>query len=225
MPVFPNTDQTPSEFGMNSKWIAVSFSVATLVLSGCASMNGDQCLTSDWQAIGFEDGSRGYSASRLGNHRKACAKHGVTPDFEAYQAGHDKGLNTYCQPSRGFSLGNNGGTYNGVCSAHREGDFIDAFNTGHKLYSLRSRVNTANSQIQRKRQHLASNAELMTDKEVALISPDTSIEGRIRIIADLKDISEENGQLEAEIDQLIDDRARHELELSSYEALIADAGY
>ncbi len=210
---------------MNSKWIALLFSLATLALGGCASMNGDQCLTSDWKAIGFEDGSRGYSASRLGNHRKACAKHGVTPDFEAYQAGHGKGLDTYCQPSRGFSLGNNGGTYNGVCSAHREGDFIDAFNTGHKLYSLRSRVYTASNQIDRKRQHLASNEELIRDKEVALISPDTSIESRIRIIADLKDISEENGHLEAEIYQLIDDRARHELELASYEALIADSGY
>ena len=210
---------------MNSKRIALLFSLATLALSGCASMNSDQCLTSDWKAIGFEDGSRGYSANRLGNHRKACAKHGVTPDFEAYQAGHAKGLDTYCQPSRGFSLGNNGGTYNGICSAHREGDFIDAFNTGHKLYSLRSRVYTAGNQIDRKRQHLASNAELMRDKEVALISPDTSIEGRIRIIADLKDISEENGRLEAEIDHLIDDRARHELELASYEALIADSGY
>ena len=210
---------------MNSKRIALLFSLATLALSGCASMNGDQCLTSDWKAIGFEDGSRGYSASRLGNHRKACAKHGVTPDFEAYQAGHGKGLDTYCQPSRGFSLGNNGGTYNGVCSAHREGDFIDAFNTGHKLYSLRSRVYTASNQIDRKRQHLASNEELIRDKEVALIPPDTSIESRIRIIADLKDISEENGHLEAEIYQLIDDRARHELELASYEALIADSGY
>ena len=54
---------------MNSKWIALLFSLATLALGGCASMNGDQCLTSDWKAIGFEDGSRGYSASRLGNHR------------------------------------------------------------------------------------------------------------------------------------------------------------
>jgi len=210
---------------MNSKWIALLFSLATLVLSGCASMNADQCLTSDWQAIGFEDGSRGYPASRLGNHRKACAKHGVTPDFAAYQAGHDEGLDTYCQPSRGFSLGNNGGSYNGVCAAHREGDFIDAYNTGHQLYKLRSQVNFASSQIDSKRQQLADNKELMKDEEIALISPDTTIEDRIRIVADLKDISAANGQLEAEIDQLIDLRARQQLELASYEALVADSGY
>jgi hypothetical protein len=195
------------------------------MLSGCATMSGDECATSDWQAIGFEDGSRGYSADRLGNHRKACAKHGVTPDFQAYQTGHDQGLNTFCQPSRGFSLGSNGGSYNGVCAAHREGDFVDAYNSGYHLYNLRSRVNSANSQINYKKRELDNNQKLMTDKEVALISPDTATEERIRIIADLKDLSEDNGQLEAEIDHLIHDRAKHEHELESYERILADSGY
>ena len=210
---------------MKSKWIVILGSLAVLMLSGCATMSGDECATSDWQAIGFEDGSRGYSADRLGNHRKACAKHGVTPDFQAYQTGHDQGLNSFCQPSRGFSLGSNGGSYNGVCAAHREGDFVDAYNSGYHLYNLRSRVNSASSQINYKQRELDNNQKLMTDKEVALISPDTATEDRIRIIADLKDLSEDNGQLEAEIDQLIHDRAKHEHELESYERILADTGY
>ena len=210
---------------MTNKWSAVLVSLAVLALSGCASMSGDECMTSDWQAIGFEDGSRGYSADRLGNHRKACAKHGVTPDFQAYQTGHDQGLVSFCQPSRGFSLGANGGSYNGVCAAHREGDFVDAYNSGYHLYNLRSRVNSASSQINYKERELENNHKSMTDKEVALIAPDTSTEDRIRIVADLKDLAEENGQLEAEIDQLIHDRAKHEHELHSYEAILADSGY
>jgi hypothetical protein len=210
---------------MKSKWMVILGSLAVLMLSGCATMSGDECATSDWQAIGFEDGSRGYSADRLGNHRKACAKHGVTPDFQAYQTGHDQGLNSFCQPSRGFSLGSNGGSYNGVCAAHREGDFVDAYNSGYHLYNLRSRVNSASSQINYKKNELENNEKSMTEKEVALISPDTLIEERIRIIADLKNISEDNGQLEAEIDQLIHDRAKHEHELESYEAILANSGY
>ena len=210
---------------MKSKWMVILGSLAVLMLSGCATMSGDECATSDWQAIGFEDGSRGYSADRLGNHRKACAKHGVTPDFQAYQTGHDQGLNSFCQPSRGFSLGSNGGSYNGVCAAHREGDFVDAYNSGYHLYNLRSRVNSASSQINYKKSELENNEKSMTEKEVALVSPDTLIEERIRIIADLKDLSEDNGQLEAEIDQLIHDRAKHEHELESYEAILANSGY
>jgi hypothetical protein len=210
---------------MNSKWIVVTSSLALLLLGGCATMSSEECVTSDWQAIGFEDGSRGYSADRLGKHRKACAKHGVTPDFQAYQTGHDKGLERFCIPSRGFNLGSNGGSYNGVCAAHREGDFIDAYNSGYHLYNLRSRVNSASSQISTKRHQLEHNNEVMTDKGVALVAPDTPTEDRIRIVADLKNLAETNGQLEAEIDQLIHDRAGHEHELESYEAILADSGY
>jgi hypothetical protein len=210
---------------MNSKWIVITTSLTVLLLSGCATMSGDECVTSDWHAIGFEDGSRGYSADRLGNHRKACAKHGVTPDFQAYQTGHDQGLERFCIPSRGFSLGSNGGSYNGVCAAHREGDFIDAYNSGYHLHNLRSRVNSASSQISHKQNELENNDEAMKDKEVALIAADTSIEDRIRILADLKDLAETNGQLDAEIDQLIHDRAEHRHELESYEAMLADSGY
>jgi hypothetical protein len=188
-------------------------------------MSGDECVTSDWQAIGFEDGSRGYSADRLGNHRKACAKHGITPDFQAYQTGHDQGLVNYCQPSRGFSVGSNGGSYNGVCAGHREGDFVDAYNSGYHLYNLRSRVNSASSQISYKRRELDNNEKMMVEKEVALIAPDTTTEDRIRMIVELKEIAENNGELESEIDQLIHDRARHEHELESYEAILADTGY
>ena len=210
---------------MNSRWFTVILVMTMSVLAGCASMSGDECATSDWHAIGFEDGSRGYNANRLGNHRKACAKHGVTPDFQAYHTGHDQGLGHYCQPSRGFTLGSNGGSYNGVCSSHREGEFVDAYNSGYHLYNLRSRVNSANSQIYNKRHALEHNEELMLEKELALIAPDTTTVDRIRIIAELKDLSEANGHLEAEISQLIEERAHHEHELASYEATLASSAY
>ena len=34
-------------------------SLITLALSGCATMNEQQCLVSDWRSVGFEDGARG----------------------------------------------------------------------------------------------------------------------------------------------------------------------
>ena len=132
---------------MNSKLSLLLLTVVFAGLSGCASMSGDECMTSDWSAIGYEDGARGYTTDRLGKHRKACAKHGVTPDFSAYQSGRDQGLVEYCQPGRGFSVGVNGGSYNGVCSISQEANFLDAYNAGYHLYSLRSRVNNATSSI------------------------------------------------------------------------------
>lgn len=210
---------------MINKRLTVLISLAVLALGGCATMNGDECATSDWQSIGFEDGSRGYLADRIGSHRKACAKYGVTPDLQEYQIGHEQGLDNFCQPSRGFSLGVNGGSYNGVCAAHQEADFVDAYNSGYHLYNLRSRVSVANSQIGYKQRELDNIEELIKDKEVVLIAAETSTEDRVRIVADLKDLAAETGQLDAEIDQLIRDRARFEQDLISYEAVLADTGH
>lgn len=89
-------------------------------LHGCAGMNSEECLSTDWSTIGYEDGANGYTGDRIGNYRKACGKHGVTPDLVAYQQGREQGLSEYCQPGRGFAVGSSGGQYRGVCDANQE---------------------------------------------------------------------------------------------------------
>ena len=69
---------------MNSKWISISALLVFAGLGGCASMSSEECENSDWRAVGYEDGSNGYSTDRFGGRRKACAKHGITADFQAY---------------------------------------------------------------------------------------------------------------------------------------------
>ena len=199
--------------------------LAIAALGGCATMSGDECLTSDWEAIGYEDGARGYTMDYLGQRRKACAKHGVTPDFAAYKSGREQGLAEYCQPGRGFNVGASGGRYNGVCSAHREGDFLDAYNAGYHLYTLRSNVNRATSAINARERELDRIKEDMSAKEAALISDETTAEERVVLLLDLKDMSERTGQLEAEIKDLYDERARHQVELENYQVGLMDYGY
>jgi len=210
---------------MNNSIVRLILLAGLTALSGCASMSEEECLVSDWQAVGFEDGSRGYTADHFGEHRKACAKHGVAPDFAAYRAGHREGLRDYCQPSRGFNLGAAGGHYNGMCESDLEPQFLDAYHSGEQLYSLRSNVNATNYDINSRKKEIARLEGLIRDKQAALISPETSTEDRVMILADLKDISEDIGQLEAEIVELSEDRVIYEQQLASYEAVLADAGY
>ncbi|HNR23202.1 MAG TPA: DUF2799 domain-containing protein [Steroidobacteraceae bacterium] len=68
-------------------------------------MSGNECRTVDWRTIGYEDGVAGHSGDRVAQHRRACAKHGVTPDLAQYQDGRSEGLREYCQPSNGFRVG------------------------------------------------------------------------------------------------------------------------
>jgi len=199
--------------------------LATLVMSGCASMSSEECALSDWSAVGYEDGSRGYTTERFSSRRKACAKHGVTADFRAYQEGRDEGLVEFCQPSRGYNLGVNGGTYNGVCDVALEEEFLDAYRVGNQLYGLRANVNSANSRIASRERELDRIEKEIRAKEALLIGEETTIEDRVLLLADLKSLSERTGELETEIEGLVQDRARHEYELANYENTVAAYGF
>ena len=198
---------------------------AALMLGGCASMSADECLLSDWQTIGYEDGSRGYTSDRLGQHRKACAKHGVAPDFDEYRAGREAGLREFCQPARGFNLGASGGHYNGVCAADQEAYFLDAYRRGQHLHALRSNVQASNYAISARESELERVGQQIRDTQAALINPETPPEERVMLLVDLQELSEESGRLEAEIIDLIEERADHENELANYQAVLADSGY
>ena len=196
-----------------------------LVISGCASMSSEECIVTDWSAVGYEDGARGYTSDRFAKHRKACAKHGVAADFGTWQQGRERGLVEYCQPGRGFDVGVSGGRYNGVCSIDLEPAFLDAYNAGYHLYTLRSNVNRANSAIHARERELENVEDEIRQNEAALIDSETTTEQRILLLADLKDLSERTGELEAEIRELYADRARYQAELDNYQASVDHYGF
>ena len=210
---------------MNTNWKVLGMAFAALVVGGCAGMSDEECLATDWTAVGYEDGARGYTTERFSRHRQACAKHGITADFGAYQAGRDQGLVEYCQPGRGYNVGVSGGRYYGVCHADLEQDFLDAYNAGYHLYTLRANVNRANANISAKERELENVQDEIRAKEAMLIAPDTTVEDRILVLADLKELSERTGYLEAEIQVLYEERARSQAELDNYQASVVDFGY
>lgn len=210
---------------MKAEWKLVLALGIAFALGGCATMSGEECMATDWSAVGYEDGARGYTSDRFATHRKACAKHGVTADFGAYQSGREQGLREYCQPGRGFDVGASGGRYYGVCDVQLEGDFLDAYNAGAQLYSLRSNVNRANAEINARERELEELRDQMKQNELLLVDDETTMEQRIVLLADLKEMSERKGRLEAEIRDLYDARARHQSELEAYQVAVADFGY
>ena len=210
---------------MSSKWTNTLVVLALVGLSGCASMNAEECAATDWTAIGYEDGSRGYTADRFGNHRQACAKHGITPDFQAYMNGRSQGLESFCQPGRGFSYGANGGRYYGVCGADMEPGFLEAYRAGNKLYTLRSNVNAVNSEIYAAEDALEHTKSRIVAAELLLINSETTTDERVALLAELKQLSDHKGDLKAQIKLLIADRARFEQDLQYYEQTVAAYGY
>jgi Protein of unknown function (DUF2799) len=202
---------------------AVHFSLvgAVLLLSGCASMNANECRNSEWRTIGYEDGVAGRPADRIGQHRKACAKYGVSPDFDRYQLGRDEGLRVYCQPANGFRVGEQGNEYGGVCPEHLENAFLNGYTAGHHLFTLQSRVTHTTNEIEAKRHELKQTEEKIAKKSEAIVSSTTSADERSKALVDTKQLAERKGRLKEEIHQLEQDKAHFEAELDDFRATVA----
>ncbi|MEP1446213.1 MAG: DUF2799 domain-containing protein [Paraglaciecola sp.] len=113
----------------------------TVLLSNCANMNESDCLTADWQLIGFEDGSLGKNESHVSQHRKDCSEHGVTPDLGMYRQGHFEGSKQFCTTRNGFNRGLKGQEYNRNCPQQFEEAFLTGFTDGQNLYGLKKLLN------------------------------------------------------------------------------------
>lgn len=185
--------------------------LCTLLISGCATMNEDECVTADWYSIGLEDGAAGQHITRLGAHREACAKYGITPHGESYQAGYNEGLNTFCRQSNGFQKGKSGYNYTGICPEHLEEQFLVGYEAGHHLFDLNQKINHSKQLIDQKKYDIKRLKKSTRDKEKLLISDDTSSEDRAALLASLKEQQQSIGSLETEIIELEKRKARLEV--------------
>jgi len=125
---------------INMLYVLPVMLLTLLVLSACASLSKEECLAADWYTIGVEDGSKGYQVSRIGAHRKACAEVGVQPDMASYNQGRDFGLQSFCTRERGYSQGENGRSYSGVCPQHLEPLFMQGYLAGQEVYRTKQNI-------------------------------------------------------------------------------------
>lgn len=194
-----------------------------VLLGGCATMSKDECLYVDWRTVGYEDGVAGYNGDRIGQHRKACADHGVRPDFEAYQAGRAEGLREYCRPENGFRVGLSGATYVGACPADLAPAFAAAYQSGHELYVREWRVNNADAQLRSKRHEIERIEDRMAKLGFVVVDPNSTGEQRAQALLDTKQLAERYGRLKSEIEQLEKDKVIWERELEEYRTQVAYA--
>lgn len=201
---------------------AASLGFMALALGGCASMNESECRAVDWRMIGYEDGVAGHAGDRVAVHRKACAKHGVVPDFERYQQGRQEGLREYCRPANGFRVGARGAQYQGVCPADLEAEFAAAHRDGARLHLLESRLAQADSALHARRRELDTLEDSMLQNSLVVVSSESTSEQRAQALLDTRRMAEDSGRLKAEIEKLESDRLVFEDDLEAYRASLAE---
>ena len=109
-------------------------------LTGCATLSKQECMTGNWQAIGFADGAAGRTADYLNNHNKACAKVGVAADYKAWEQGRKEGLKQYCSESNAYQIGRRGSQMSPVCPANVTAKLERINADGRQYYSLNKQL-------------------------------------------------------------------------------------
>jgi hypothetical protein len=186
----------------------LGFTVIILLLSNCANMNKSECLTADWQLIGFEDGSFGKHESHISQHRKECSEHGVTPDLSAYRQGHFKGSKLFCTQSNGFSEGQNGKGYKRNCPTEFEAAFLRGFTDGQTLHGLKKVLQHHTNALETAYSKIKSLDKIMANKSDLMLADGLDREQRIVIRDEIEYHQQQQGEwydLLPELQQKLED--------------------
>lgn len=81
------------------------FTLLTLTLiTSCAHWNKKRCAETDFNQLGYAEGSRGAD-SKITSYNQACLKKDVKIDMQAYNNGYKNGLKAFCTPQSAADLG------------------------------------------------------------------------------------------------------------------------
>lgn len=177
-------------------------------------VSGDPCGHADWFEVGRVDGLSGVNQEHSA-YVGRCLSRGGTIDVELYQAGWQKGLLEYCTPERGFDAGRSGAEYSGVCPAHMEAAFLQRFKVGAKIAALERKNAEIEAQID-------ARLLLLSQRPQQSQSPDaTSSTSNGSILSDAlrrQAASDQKLQIEKELQDLRDLRARNDLTIRELES-------
>lgn len=195
----------------------ITLLIGTLVLSGCATMNKDECLTANWYQIGYEDGAAGYPETRIKSHREACAEYGIQPNFNDFQKGHGEGIQLFCKPRNGFIEGRKNRTYKGICPAELESDFLAAYQAGNEIYVAQKAVNNAERSLRKNKKDVQSAQNSIKEKKRIMLAQETSTETRYALDAEISQMQKSIGAMEQKEKQLLIDLTKAEEQLRQLE--------
>lgn len=194
-------------------------------LAACASISEDECRAMDWRTAGYEDGAAGHGPERLTWRRQACAKHGVSPDLDAYLLGRDQGLRQFCVPLHGFRVGASGQGYSGACPPESAEAFLEAYEAGRQLWQLERKVSGTLDGIASRRGEVERIDRLLSEQSLIIVRADSTSEERAEALLSMKTLTDRRGETLVEIDALERALPAYEAELEAYRATLPYPGF
>lgn len=120
---------------------------ALLALTSCATLSKEECLSGNWNEIGFRDGTNGETSAFIQKHAKACEKSGVVPQQSVWEQGRQRGLPVYCTPTKAYEVGKNGYQMNAVCPASQAASLQAANSKGREYHKFTRQINDVRDKI------------------------------------------------------------------------------
>ena len=138
----------------------VRFSLAlcvALVLSGCSTMDAQECKDTDWAYLGQLDAMDGKQDinTRAKRHFRTCKDKGVQMDTRSYQQGWMRGLRDFCTPQSGKVYAEAGNKYQyGYCPAQVEGAFLQGYSPAREIIEAKEHASELERRISAKKKEL-----------------------------------------------------------------------
>jgi len=205
------------------KYIIFTLCIAVvLVMTGCTSMNKEECSMANWHAIGQKDAEEGKSTSNLATYSKQCAEHGVTPDKGEYSVGHQVGLVVYCTKESGFSQGKKGKKHQGICPTDLAENFESGYVIGKEYYAVLSIKDSYETQISSKNKKIKKLVKQVKNITEKLSDSKTSYEDKKQLRIDGLGKGYEANQLAIEVQNI---RPKLAVQEYKYSELVKKYGY
>ncbi len=177
---------------MNIRYLTLLPGLALVLgIAGCATLDKENCLSADWQLIGFNDGVEGRDAGRLEQHRDACSDYGVVPQMDQYLLGYDRGVRRYCTAVNGYREARAGKPLNAVCSGEQQQEFTRGFELGTEAHQQLARLESARHELSILTSEQRADVRDRNDKREQLIMDGISSDTRAFLLSEINDLDHE----------------------------------
>ncbi|MDP2575552.1 DUF2799 domain-containing protein [Vibrio penaeicida] len=130
---------------MKNQNIFFSLLLTVFLITGCTSMSIEECQTTHWRDLGYQQGQVGENPNIINDYAKDCSEGGINVDKEAWSQGYERGLVQYCSPRNGYQEGRNGRSYYGVCDNEQ---FNKNYELGRQAYLKEERLSDIQKEIE-----------------------------------------------------------------------------
>ncbi|RTE67115.1 DUF2799 domain-containing protein [Amphritea opalescens] len=160
----------------------------SLGLAGCATLDREECLSADWQLIGFNDGVVGRATERLEQHREACSEYGVVPQIDEYLQGYDQGVIRYCTATNGYREARAGNRFNMACDGDLREAFAYGFELGTQAYRQVERLDDAEEELSSLQSSQHDDRRNLEHKREQIVAEGVSSKRRSRLLHEIHEL-------------------------------------